>query len=187
MTTAIMAQTRLSPSERRERVALGVKAGKSNRAIAKELGVDEKMIRLDLKFLATPENERPAKVPRSKKERPVCELNPEKFRERRMQSLLKVAQLWISREGLTLPDIEYMVDKAGKLLYEYRLVVENIPISLRSPSELIVWARPERTEDDVTGLEHYGKWFARWLALCLRGEEELQDEVRRRILKWAQS
>jgi hypothetical protein len=40
MTTATVVQTRLSPSERRERVALGVTAGKSNRAIAKELGVD---------------------------------------------------------------------------------------------------------------------------------------------------
>ena len=40
MTTATVVQTRLSPTERRERVALGVKAGKSNRAIAKKLGVD---------------------------------------------------------------------------------------------------------------------------------------------------
>jgi hypothetical protein len=190
MTTATVVQTRLSPTERRERVALGVKAGKSNRAIARELGVDEKMVRLDRKFLATPVKDRPAAAARPKKpkkERPVRELPPEKVRERRMQSLLEVAQLWITREGLILPDIEYIVDKAGKLLYKDRLALENIPISLRSPSELIVWARPERTEDDVTGLEHYGEWFARWLALCLRGEEELQDEVRRQISKWARS
>ena len=190
MNTTKTVPIRLSPTERRHRVELGVKAGKSNRAIAKELGVDEKMVRLDRKFLATPVEDRPAHAapPRKpKKEQPVRELTPEKVRERRMQSLLEVAQLWITREGLILPDIEYIVDKAGKLLYRDRLALENIPISLRSPSELIVWARPERTEDDVTGLEHYGKWFARWLALCLRGEEELQDEVRRQILKWAQS
>jgi transposase len=149
--------TQLTPTERRELVNLGIKAGKSNRAIAKELGVNEGTVRRDLKFLATPENERRVKVPRPKKERPVCELPPEKVRERRMQSLLEVAQLWITREGLILPDIEYIVDKAGKLLYKNRPALENIPISLRSPSELIVWARPERTEEDVTGLEHYGK------------------------------
>ena len=190
MSTTEVVPIRLSPTERRERVALGVKAGKSNRAIARELGFDEKMVRLDRKFPATTLTDRPAHPapPKErKKERPVRELTPEKVRERRMKSLLEAAQFWITREGLILPDIEYIVDKAGKLLYKDRLALKNIPISLRSPSELIVWARPERTEDDVTGLEHYGKWFARWLALCLRGEEELQDEVRRQILKWAQS
>jgi hypothetical protein len=163
---------------------------KSNRAIGKELGVDEKMVRLDRRFLATPVEDRPppaAPPKKPTKERPVRELTPEKIREQRMQSLLEVAQLWITREGLILPDIEFILDKAGKLLYKDRLSLKNIPISLRSPSELIVSARPERTEDDVTGLEHYGKWFARWLALCLQGEEELQDDVRRQILKWAQS
>jgi DNA-binding NarL/FixJ family response regulator len=46
----------LTPTERRKLVSLGIQAGKSNRAIAKEIDVDEKMIRLDRKFLATPEN-----------------------------------------------------------------------------------------------------------------------------------
>jgi hypothetical protein len=190
MSTTKVVPIRISPTERRQGVALGVKAGKSNRAIAKELGVNEKMVRLDRKFFATPVKDRPALAARPKKrkkERPVGELSPEEVRERRMQTLLEVAQLWITREGLILPDIEYIVDNAGKLLYKHHLALENIPTSLRSPSELMVWARPERTEDDVTGLEHFGTWFARWLALCLRGEEKLQDEVRRRILKWAQS
>jgi hypothetical protein len=88
--------------------------------------------------------------------------------ERRVQSLLEVAKFWI---GLILPDIEYIVDKAGKLLYKERLGLQKIPLSLRSPSELIVWARPEWEEDDATGLEHYVKWIARWLALCLRGDD----------------
>ncbi len=97
-----------------------------------------------------------------------------------------MAKFWISQEGLILPDIEYMVYTAGKLLYKDRRDLRKIPLSLRNPSELIVWARPEREEDDVTGLEHYVKWFARWLALCLRGDEDLQD-VRRQILIWARS
>ena len=56
-------------TERHEFVALAVKTGKSNRAIAKELGVDEGTVRRDRKFLATPENERPVKVPRPKSRR----------------------------------------------------------------------------------------------------------------------
>ena len=189
MSTTKVVPTRLTPTERRKFVALGVKAGKSNRAIGKELGVDEKMIRLDRKFIATPVENRPSNARRQKRPRneAVRQLSPEKAREQRVQSLCKVAKFWITQEGLILPDIEYIVDKAGKLLYKNRLALENIPISLRSPSELIVWTRPERTEDDVTGLEHYGKWLARWLALCLRGEENLQDEVRSQISIWAHS
>jgi hypothetical protein len=61
------------------------------------------MVRLERKFLATPENERPAKVPRLKKERPVRELSPDERHRRRLQHLLAVVQLWIAQEGLLLP------------------------------------------------------------------------------------
>jgi hypothetical protein len=44
---------KLSPSERRTQVALGIRQNKSNRAIEKELGVDEGTVRRDWKFLAT--------------------------------------------------------------------------------------------------------------------------------------
>ena len=74
---------RLSPAERRKRVALAVKAGRSNRAIGKELGVDEGTVRRDRKYLATPEDERPVRVPRPKKERPICELSLDESRRRR--------------------------------------------------------------------------------------------------------
>jgi transposase len=57
----------LISTERHKFVALGVKDGKLNRAVAKELGVDEGTVRRDRKFLATPENERPMRVPRPKK------------------------------------------------------------------------------------------------------------------------
>ncbi len=72
--------TRLPPTKRRELVDLGIKAGKSNRAIAKELGVDEKMIRLDRKFLATPVENRPSNAPRQKKpeNEGVRQLSPER-------------------------------------------------------------------------------------------------------------
>jgi DNA-binding NarL/FixJ family response regulator len=62
MNTTKTAPLRLSPPERHEFVVLGVRAGKSNRAIAKELGVDKGTIRRDRKFLATPEVRRPMTV-----------------------------------------------------------------------------------------------------------------------------
>jgi IS30 family transposase len=48
----------LSPTERRERVALAANHAKSNRVLASELGVEESTIRRDRKFLLTPEDQR---------------------------------------------------------------------------------------------------------------------------------
>ena len=81
--------------------------------------------------------------------------------------------------SLVLVEIEYILGQAGKLLelYRGRLTSEKLPESLRTPYELMVWARPERAEEDVTGLEQYSHWFARWLVLCLPGDQDLQDAV----------
>ena len=68
MSTTNVVPVPLTPTERHKFVALGVKAGKSNRAIAKELGVDEGTVRRDRKFLATPEMnaQRGCRDPRSR-------------------------------------------------------------------------------------------------------------------------
>jgi hypothetical protein len=71
--------------------------------------------------------------------------------------------------------------------YRDRISSEKLPASLRTPYELMVWARSRRAEDDLTGWEQYANWFARWLVLCLPGDEDLQDEVCCQILIRAQS
>jgi hypothetical protein len=193
MNTTKTVPIRLSPTERRHRVELGVKAGKSNRAIAKELGVDEKMVRLDQKFLATPVEDRPARAapPRKpKKERPVRELTPEKVRERRMQSLLEVAQLWITREGLLLPDLElFVLPEAGKLLHQHRRTQGQLPEPVKSPDELLFLTRPTYAVEDYmpSKLPFYADWLARWLACSLPREEELRDEFLRQTSIGARS
>ena len=104
-------------------------------------------------------------------------------------ALFEAAQRWISEQGLVLVEIEYILGQTGKLLEHYRgrLTAEKLPESLRAPYELMVWARPERAEEDVTGLEQYSHWFARWLALCLPEDEDLQDAACCAILIRAQS
>ena len=104
-------------------------------------------------------------------------------------ALLETAQRWIIERGLVLGEIEYILGQAGKLvdLYRGRITAENLPPSLRSPYELMAWTRPERGEDDVTGLEQYSHWFARWLVLCLPGDQDLQDAVCCVILVQAKS
>jgi hypothetical protein len=99
--------------------------------------------------------------------------------DRHLVVLFEAAQRWIHEQGLVLVEIESILFEAGKLLelYRGRLTAEKLPQSLRTPHELMVWARPERAEEDVTGLEQYSHWFARWLVLCLPGDQDLQDAV----------
>ena len=104
-------------------------------------------------------------------------------------ALFEAAQRWIIEQGLVLGEIEYILGQTGKLLelYRGRLTAEKLPPSLRTPYELIVWARPERAEEDVAGSEQYSHWFARWLVLCLPGDQDLQDAACCAILIQAQS
>jgi hypothetical protein len=104
-------------------------------------------------------------------------------------ALFETAQRWIIEQGLVLGEIEYILGQTGKLLglYRGRLTAEELPPSLRTPYELMVWARPERAKEDVTGLEQYSQWFARWLVLCLPADQDLQDAVCCVILVQARS
>jgi hypothetical protein len=105
---------------------------------------------------------------------------PEVFRssvDGHLVALFETARRWIIEQGLVLGEIEYILGQSGKLLglYRGRLTAERLPPSLRTPYELMAWTRPERAEEDVTGLEQYSHWFARWLVLCLPGDRDLQD------------
>src|ERR1700735_4723196 len=82
-----------TPKMRRSMVSLLAKKGLSNRAIAKALKVDEATVRRDLKFLHTPEDQRPIKKRRPKK---VRQFTP----EQRLQQMLKVSKKWIADQGL---------------------------------------------------------------------------------------
>jgi len=106
-----------------------------------------------------------------------------------LQALFAAAQRWIYEQGLVLVEIQSILYQAGKLLdlYQDRLTAENLPPYLRTPYELMAWTRPVRATDDVTGLEQYAHWFARWLVVCLPGNKYLQDAVSCAILIRAQS
>lgn len=177
----------LTPTERRELVDLGIKAGKSNRAIAKALRVDEKMIRLDRKFLATQENERPIKIPRPTKiSRPKKPKSPQLH----WKHMLTAVKLWIGQECLIRPDLEFFVlPEAGKLLHRNRHVQSQLPEPVKSPDELLSLSRPPYAVENYmpSKLGFYAEWLARWLACCLPRAEELQDEFLRQTSIWARS
>src|ERR1039458_9286812 len=87
-------------------------------------------------------------------------------------ALFEAAQRWIIEQRLVLGEIEYILGQTGKLLglYRGRLTAEKLPPSLRTPYELMAWTRPERAEEDVTGLGQHSHWFASWLVLCRPGD-----------------
>lgn len=181
---------RRSRTERRELVAKAAKAGQSNRSIAKTLDISEGTVRLDLKFLEASENGSPIGVPPPKepmKMLPADERDSPKRWRRRPKSTLEVLQDLIADEDLILAEVEHVLHEAGKLLYQYRDAVNQLPESSRSPAELLPLTRPNQDVEDYmpAKLDYCAEWLARWLACCLPRKEEQQDEVLRQASIWA--
>jgi hypothetical protein len=92
--------------------------------------------------------------------------------EQRFLALLEAAQCWLYEQGLVLGGLNTSSTRPASFSTCTGVRhAEKLPESLRAPYELMVWARPVREEDDVTGLEQYAHWFAHWLNLCLPVDE----------------
>jgi hypothetical protein len=107
----------LPPEERRPLVAFGVHAGKSNRAIARELKVDEGTVRRDRKHLATPGHDRQVKKERPKKPRtpkPMYMVDDRASVIRHKGRVLRAVKHWIEEERMVLNEIEHVLHEAGK-------------------------------------------------------------------------
>jgi hypothetical protein len=103
----------------------------------------------------------------------------------RRKKIIDVAQSWMREQTGSLANVNYILDKAGRILYESRSAQANLPRSEADPSDLFAQTRPRPVEDDVTGLDFRALWFARWLGVCLPTQEREQDEVRRLTSNWA--
>jgi transposase-like protein len=177
---------KLSPTERRKHVALAASGGKSNRAIAIDLGVNEATVRRDRTYLETPAEQRPVKGP--KKVRAVPQLNREELLGRRFREIYRLAQSWVAKAYLNQTDIDFVLNEAGKRLYMGKAFVARFPDRPEPPFEVLEFARPRRIpENDMAAKREYcADWLARWLAMCLPREEEVRDEVLRSLSQWAQ-
>lgn len=193
--------SKLSRAERRKLVALGIHAGKSNRAIAKEIGVDEGTIRRDRKALSPSEGREgpqspsigprkpPKKLRKLARPLPVYNPAPEKSQKLDARIVINAIKLWIEEEHMVLEEIEYVLHEAAKRLHFGREVVRSIPASSKSPSELLERARPVNRDKDeiVPGPDFWADWLARFLALCFPRQEELRNEILRKTGVWARS
>lgn len=183
---------KLSPTERRRLVALGVRARKSKRAIAKELDVDEGTVRRDSKFLTTPLEQRPVKKGRPKKVKrvlPTYDPDDAASLELHVRRVLKELKLWIEDERILFAEIEDVIDGASKLLHVRRRYLRSqIAVPTEKPKDLLLGVRPAPAPDEIIpNPDFWARWLARWLALCLPDQEELQTKVLRDTLVWARS
>lgn len=185
-------RSRFTPEERRRLVGVGVRAGKSNRAIAKELEVDEGTVRRDRKYLETLEPDWPVKRERPvkpKTPKPMYTTNNHATLTRHKGRVLKAVKHWIEEEGMVLSEIEHALHEAGKKLFQGGEVVKGLPIPIKRPEELSLPTRPDpsKWEDFIPNPDYWAEWLARWLAVCLPAQEDLQVEVLRETSFWARS
>jgi hypothetical protein len=171
----------LSPTERRERVALPANHAKSNRVLGTELDAHESTIRRDRKFLRTPKHQRPINKRRPKK---IKLLTP----EQRLKQMLKVSKQWVADQAMERAYVLWIIPEADKRLFKARELISTFPEPSLSPAELLVAMRPSEPKEHFTSdmLEFWANWLVRWLAHCAPRDEKLWEEVLCKTQRWAE-
>src|SRR4051794_20260895 len=136
--------------ERRKFVALPANTKKSNRALAKEMGISEGTVRGDRKWIALLDKNPVGKANEPKKplelsvKKPYDPSNVQRHRER----MLAAAKLWLLQAGVVRADVEWIVSETSKQLFLKRIEFTNLGSPAQSPEFLIPVLRPIRKVDD---------------------------------------
>ena len=95
----------------------------------------------------------------------------------------------LEEEHMVLNEIEHVLHEAAKRLFQERELVRRIPIPMKKPEELLVATCPAPSDwgDFIPNPDYWANWLARWLAVCLPAQEDLQAEVLRETSLWAQA
>jgi hypothetical protein len=103
--------------------------------------------------------------------------------------VLKAVTHWIEEERMVLNEIEHVLHGAGRQLLQGRELVKGMPIPTKRPEELLLPTRPNTSKwgDFIPNPDYWAEWLARWLAVCLPAQEDLQIELLRETSLWARS
>src|ERR1700730_9277199 len=112
--------TKYSPEKRRELVSGMLRTGLSNRAIAKELRVDEATIRNDRKVLSMPAGEL-KKPGRPREWRPGYGPSVPGSREKYKAAVLKALLVWFKDQGVSRPYLQQLLEIVPRRNYFERL------------------------------------------------------------------
>ena len=177
-------------AERRKFVALPANTKKSNRALAKEMGISDGTVRGDRKWLARSMDKCPAPKANNPKtaiepriNKPYAPSNVAQHRAR----MLAVAKQWLVQVGVVLADVDWIVIETSKQLSLYRIEFSNLGPPTKSPEFLLAFLRPIRKVGDYMPEKLYflRDWLAVWLGNCLPGQETAQEEMLVEIRKMA--
>lgn len=140
--------------------------------------------------LKTSEHERTSKLQRTTKTKtpkPMYTVEDLATVMRQKGRVVKAAKHWTMEQGMVLNEIESVIHEAGKRLFVSREFVKTIPVPTQKPDELLIPSRPDTRScgDFIPNPDYWAKWLARWLALCLPGQQQLYDQILRERSQWA--
>ena len=163
--------TKHSPEKRREMVSGMRSAGMSNRAIAKELGVDEATIRNDLKALAMPAGER-KKPGRPREWRPRYDPSDPESRDKYKAAAMTALLRWFRDQGVSRPYLQQVLDIVPRRNYFERIDSLSPGLPVRRFDELFELTRPKlQPHDNDQWIELIILWCRRWLFAALPDSE----------------
>lgn len=101
--------------------------------------------------------------------------------------MLVAAEQWLDEQALLLPEVEWVVEQAGRALYFERDSIPDLSKPTKSLYALFPLVRPGGEVEDYMPPKRYfcKDWLARWLACCLPRQSEAQDEILKETLHMA--